>query len=232
MNLFQLSEGMVFAQGLLSFLSPCVLPIVPFYLFYLTGIPLEERRGSKRFVVVFHALLFMLGFSLVFVAMGATASALGQFLTAYADVFRIACAVLVIIMGCIQLGVVKIPALQSEKRFHFSSKRKGVFQSLFMGVTFAFGWTPCIGPVLASVLMLAAKSASVGNGIWLLCIYSLGLGVPFLILAACMELLKKPLAALRTHMQLVQRIGALLLILLGVLLLTDSFSLIAQVLVT
>src|SRR5215471_15506763 len=170
--------------GALSFLSPCVLPLVPPYLVYLTGASLErladgEAKGPAERDTLLAAVLFVLGFTTVFVALGAGASAIGSLLRAYANVLAIVAGVVIIIMGLHFLGLTPIAMLMREKRLEVA-KPIGLWGAYAMGLAFAFGWTPCIGPILAAILSVAAAEATVAKGAGLLAVYSLGLGIPFL----------------------------------------------------
>ncbi|MDZ4063184.1 MAG: cytochrome c biogenesis protein CcdA, partial [Coriobacteriia bacterium] len=182
------SIGLVaaFAAGLVSFLSPCVLPLIPAYISFITGLSASELAEDKAplRVVLAPSLLFVAGFSLVFVALGASASLLGAFLLAYRLLLvRIAGGAL-LILGFFMLGVIKVPWLYGEARFEMGRARAfGRGAALVMGMAFAFGWTPCVGPILGSILAVAGSSGSVGDGVLLLSAYSLGLGVPFVLVA-------------------------------------------------
>ncbi|MFL5097056.1 MAG: cytochrome c biogenesis CcdA family protein [Xanthobacteraceae bacterium] len=210
--------------GALSFLSPCVLPLVPPYLVYLTGTSLErladpETKPAARRDTVFAALLFVLGFTTVFVALGAGASAVGATLRAYANVLATLAGIAIMIMGLHFLGLMPIAMLAREKRFEVG-KPAGLWGAYAMGLAFAFGWTPCIGPILAAILAVAASEATVVKGAGLLAIYSLGLGVPFLIAAIAVEPFAAFLARFRTHLGTVEKVMGGLLVLTGIAFLT------------
>src|SRR5215204_2119943 len=184
-----------FGAGLLSFISPCVLPLVPGYLSYISGLSLDEMRGAPvasggtavavahpaaaRRQVVIASFAFIVGFSLVFVALGAAASAIGQFLAQKQELFNRIAGAVIIIFGLHTMGVLRIEWLYQEKRVQTSRKPAGVFGAGLVGVAFAFGWTPCIGPILAGILAIAATRSGIDEGVRLLAAYSLGLGVPF-----------------------------------------------------
>lgn len=221
--LFDVSVWMAFMQGVLSFLTPCVLPLVPVYLGYLAGTSLAQ---AKKSVLMLNACLFVLGFSAVFVAMGATATAVGAFLSQNAVIIQKIAGVALIAIGA--LMIFPPPFMQRERRMELGEGKSGAARSLLMGVVFAFGWSPCIGPVLASVLVMAASAAHVMEGIGLLLMYSLGMAVPFLLMAMLMSALQKPLAFLKKHMALLRRISAVLIILMGILILSDTFTLLAK----
>lgn len=163
-----------FSAGLLSFLSPCVLPLVPSYVTFITGLGLEDVSRARRTTIV-HALLFVLGFSFIFVALGAGATAFGQLMLAYRTWIARIGGVLMILMGLWMLGVVRMDALQQERRMHLSDKPLGYLGTVVVGIAFGAGWTPCLGPTLGAILLLAANQSELGKGITLLSAYSLGL---------------------------------------------------------
>jgi len=185
MTAFLLSLGAALAAGFVSFLSPCVLPLIPGFISFITGLTTAELADETKpalSVVLVPSLLFVAGFTFVFVALGASASMLGSLLAPYRGVLATAAAVLIIAMGVLMLGIIKIPGLYGEKRFDLSKTRSlGRWAAPVMGMAFAFGWTPCVGPILASILALAGSSSDVGRGMLLLLAYSAGLGVPFLL---------------------------------------------------
>lgn len=210
--------------GMLSFLSPCVLPLVPPYLVYLTGTSLErfaEKEGAPqvRRETIVAALLFVLGFSTVFVALGASASAVGAVLRAYSGELGILAGIAIIVMGLHFLGLTPIAWLMREKRLEVA-KPVGLWGAYLMGLAFALGWTPCIGPILAAILAVAASEATVAKGAGLLAIYSLGLGVPFIVAALAVEPFAAFLARFRAHLGLVEKAMGGLLVLTGIAFLT------------
>jgi len=214
--------------GLISFLSPCVLPLVPPYLVYLSGLSLErfadaELEPAVRRETVLGALLFVLGFSTIFVALGASASAIGSLIRIYADVFAKLAGIAIIIMGLHFLGVFRIGFLMRQKRVAVA-KPVGLWGAYVMGLAFAFGWTPCIGPILAAILAVAASEATVAKGAGLLAIYSLGLGIPFLLAAFAVEPFAAFLARFRGHLAKVEKVMGALLVLTGVGFLTGFIS--------
>ncbi|NQU61636.1 MAG: cytochrome c biogenesis protein CcdA [Rhodospirillales bacterium] len=219
--------------GMLSFLSPCVLPLVPPYLCFIGGVSLEQlsdEEGPPPGVmknVLLSALLFVLGFSTVFVALGATASTIGQFIADYLDVLAQVAGVVIIILGVHFTGLVRIPILYREARFHAEKKPAGLIGPYLIGLAFAFGWTPCVGPVLAAILMVAGSEASVSYGASLLAAYSAGLGIPFLLAAVAMKPFLSFMSRFRKHLKTVERVIGVLLILTGILFLTGSMSTIA-----
>jgi cytochrome c-type biogenesis protein len=214
--------------GLLSFLSPCVLPLVPPYLVYLAGTSLErfadaEPEPRVRWETVGAAALFVAGFSTVFVALGASASVFGSLIRAYADKLALAAGVVIIVMGLHFLGVTRLALLYREKRVTVP-KPVGLWGAYLMGLAFAFGWTPCIGPILAVILAIAASEATVTKGAGLLAVYSLGLGIPFLAAAFAVEPFAKFLARFRGYLPVVEKTMGGLLVLTGIAFLTGFVS--------
>lgn len=206
--------------GLISFLSPCVLPLVPPYLSFMAGTSLDQTRGGQDGLAVTvrtvtAALLFVAGFTTVFVALGATASAAGQVLRQYLDVLSIAAAIAIIIMGLHFIGVFRIGILYREARVDIG-KPPGLWGAYVMGLAFAFGWTPCLGPILAAILAVAGSEASVSHGAILLAVYSAGLGIPFVAAAAaigpCAVLIKR----MRSSMGIIEKVMGVFLVLTGV----------------
>ncbi len=214
--------------GLVSFLSPCVLPLVPPYLIYLAGTSLErlaDREPEPRVKVetVIAAALFVAGFSTVFVALGASASVIGAFLRAYSDVLGIVAGIAIIIMGLHFLGITRLALLMQEKRAHIP-KPVGLWGAYVMGLAFAFGWTPCIGPILAAILAVAASETTIAKGAGLLAVYSLGLGIPFVLAAIAIEPFAAFLARFRRHLARVEQVMGGLLVLTGVAFLTGTIT--------
>jgi len=212
-----------FAAGLLSFLSPCVLPLVPSYLGFLTGMSLPEMSGRRRVAMV-HALLFVLGFSLVFMLLGASATALGRALNYYQVWLQRIGGVLIIGFGLVCLGVIRVGALARERRVQMEQKPVGYLGSGLVGMAFAAGWTPCIGPVLGAILGLAATSTDVSRGMVLLGFYSAGLAVPFLAAAWALESFLEWFQRFRQYLPWVMRLSGVLLIVVGVLLVSGEFT--------
>jgi cytochrome c-type biogenesis protein len=214
--------------GTLSFLSPCVLPLVPPYLVYLAGTSLERLADAepaaavKRDTIV-AALLFVAGFSTVFVALGAGASVIGAVLRAYSDVLATVAGIAIIMMGLHFLGLTRIALLMREKRAEMT-RPVGLWGAYAMGLAFAFGWTPCIGPILAAILAVAASEATIAKGAGLLAVYSLGLGIPFVVAAFAIEPFAAFLARFRAHLAAVERVMGGLLVLTGIAFLTGFIS--------
>ena len=216
------------AAGALSFLSPCVLPLVPPYLVYMAGTSLErladnEAPSRVRHETLLAACLFVLGFATVFVALGASASAIGGLLRVWSAELSIVAGIAIIVMGLHFLGAFQLGWLMREKRADIQ-KPAGLWGAYVMGLAFAFGWTPCIGPILAAILAVAASEATVAKGAGLLAVYSLGLGIPFLIAAVAIGPFAKFLARFRKHIGKVEKAMGLLLVLTGIAFLTGSVT--------
>lgn len=207
--------------GLLSITSPCCLPLIPGYLSYISGISAGE--GDRRRVML-SAVLFIFGFGIVFTALGVTASILGQFLLGALPLLLKIAGVFVLVMGLAMLGVLRVPALWSEKRMDLSKVRSGPAGAFPLGMAFAFGWTPCIGPILGSVLAYAAATRTVSTGAALLAIYSLGMGIPFLLMAYAYSRAGGLFRFLQKHSRRVEQAGGGLLVAMGVLLLTGYWT--------
>lgn len=212
-----------FAAGLLSFLSPCVLPLVPSYIGFLTGMTLPEMSGRRRTALI-HAVLFVGGFSLIFILLGASATALGRALNYYQVWLQRIGGVLIILFGLLCLGAFRFGLLRQEQRFQLDRKPVGYLGSALVGMAFAAGWTPCIGPVLGGILGLAATSADVSRGMLLLTVYSAGLALPFLIAAVAIDRFLDWFQRFRRFLPWVMRISGAMLVLVGVLLVTGEFT--------
>jgi cytochrome c-type biogenesis protein len=216
--------------GIISFLSPCVLPLVPSYLCFITGASLDElsnqdgTSSAQQRRALIAALVFVLGFSTVFVTLGASASIAGQLLREHLGVLSQIAGVFIILMGLHFLGVFKFAMLDREARYHQETRPVGFIGAYSIGLAFAFGWTPCIGPVLATILTIAASEQDVARGTGLLAIYSLGLGIPFLIAAAGVGTFLGFLGKFKKHLGTVERVMGGLLVLTGIMFLTGSMQ--------
>jgi cytochrome c-type biogenesis protein len=219
------SFAVAFLAGLLSFLSPCVLPLVPSYLGFVTGMSLDEMTTApSRKAVLMPALLFVSGFSLVFLIMGASATLLGQLLLRYQDwVARIG-GVLIIIFGLHLLGILRITPFLREKRFQLNSKPLGYVGAMVAGIVFAAGWTPCIGPVLGALLTYASARASLAMGMALLLAYSIGLAVPFMLAALATGSFLNTSRRVRRLIPVLEKVSGAILLIAGILLVSGSFS--------
>lgn len=212
--------------GLLSFLSPCVLPIVPPYLAYMSGISmgdLSSGQGNTRKATL-TALFFVLGLSTVFLFLGFTASAFGAFFLQNQNYFNVFAGIMVMIFGAHFVGAFRIPFLEREARIDAGDKGGSAFGAYLLGLAFAFGWTPCIGPQLGAILSIAANEADVARGTFLLAIYAAGLGLPFILVAAFFPRMTGLMGWMKRHMQQIERIMGLLLWTIGILMLTGGFS--------
>jgi cytochrome c-type biogenesis protein len=216
--------------GAISFLSPCVLPLVPSYLCFITGASLDElsdgesASASQQKSAFVAAVFFVLGFSTVFVALGASASAAGQLLREHLGLLAQIAGVFIIIMGLHFIGVFKIALLHREARYHHNSKPVGLLGAYGIGLAFAFGWTPCIGPVLATILTIAASQQDVARGAGLLAVYSLGLGIPFLLAAAGVGTFLGFFGRFKKHLHRVEQVMGVLLVITGLMFLTGSMQ--------
>ena len=225
-----------FAGGILSFISPCVLPLVPGYLSFVSGLSLEQMRGtgdaaavgSRRRRIFTSSLAFVLGFSLVFIALGASASAIGQLVSGQLRLLGKIAGLVIIVFGLHTMGLLKISWLYRDTRVQSQNKPAGPIGAMLVGIAFAFGWTPCIGPILAGILAIAGAQETVGQGVRLLAVYSLGLGVPFLITALAVDRFFSAFARIRRYYRAVEIVSGALLVAIGVLIFTNRFTLIAQ----
>jgi len=218
-----LSLFVAFTAGLLSFLSPCVLPLVPSYVTFITGMGLDDVSRARRTALV-HALLFVLGFTFIFVALGAGASAFGQLLREYRVWIARVGGVLMVLMGLWMLDVIRIGALQQERRMHLSDKPLGYLGTVVVGIAFGAGWTPCLGPTLGAILLLAANESELTKGITLLIAYSLGLAVPFLLSALLLDRFLGFFQSFKHNIGRVNRIAGILLVIVGILMFTGWFE--------
>lgn len=209
--------------GTLSFLSPCVLPVVPPYLAYMTGVGVGGLKSKERSAVV-PALFFILGLSTVFLLMGMAASAFGRVFLQYQDILARASGLVVIIFGLHFLRVIRIPFLDADARIEAGDQGGSAFGAYVLGLAFAFGWTPCIGPQLGMILSLAATSGEIGRGTGLLAIYALGLGIPFLLSAIFINRAMGLMNRIKPHLKTIERVMGALLIVVGLALVTGSFA--------
>ena len=222
-----LGVAVAFSAGLFSFLSPCVLPLFPSYLSFITGMSVDRLTGdvdsATRRRVLLHSLAFILGFSAVFVSLGASFSAAGQFLLDYRDWIRIAGGALIIVFGLYIAGVLRIGVFGRTQQLHIQNKPAGFIGSFAVGLTFAIGWTPCVGPILGSILTLASNDRTVQQGIGLLLAYSAGLGVPFLLSSVALGGFLRFFKRYRAFIPTVERVAGVLLVLVGLLVITNYY---------
>jgi cytochrome c-type biogenesis protein len=225
-----ISYTVALLAGLLSFLSPCVLPLVPPYLCFLGGTSLDQftdggevETGLQRHMVL-SAVSFVLGFTAVFVTLGATASVLGRAVAEHLDILAQVAGVLIIVMGLHFLGLITLPLLNREARYHHDARPAGMVGAFLIGIAFAFGWTPCIGPVLAAILAVAATGETVDAGMTLLAVYSLGLGIPFIAAAFAVKPFLRFMARFRRHLGAVEKVMGGALVLTGLLFITGTLN--------
>ncbi len=216
-----------FTAGLLSFLSPCVLPLIPSYITFITGLSLDDVTKARKAALT-HGVLFVLGFSLIFLALGASASLLGRVLFSQRDWLAKVGGVIIIIFGLYLLGVLNIGMFGRERRVHLADKPAGYFGTLLVGIAFGAGWTPCIGPILGSILVYTGSTADFSRGLLLLSFYSLGLAIPFLVSAVAIERFIKTFQRMKRQMLWVSRASGVLMIGIGVLMLTNYFTILAS----
>ena len=216
--------------GLISFISPCVLPLVPAYLANIAGTTAIDVSARKsRLPVLFHSLLFVLGFSLIFIAMGALVGLIGNIIYAYATLLRYISGAVIIIFGLFLIASYKLPWLNYEKRVNMNTARNpGYIRSVLIGAVFALGWTPCVGPILGSILMMAASSQTVGQGALYLVAYSLGLGIPFILIGLLWGVIMPLWKGINKHLGKISIISGALLIIIGILILSGRLSLLSQ----
>jgi cytochrome c-type biogenesis protein len=223
------SFPLAFLAGVLSFLSPCVLPLVPSYVSFITGISFEDLKEGVdkkriRYLTVTNSLAFIFGFSAVFIALGASSSVVGRFLFEYQEGIRIVGGILVIILGLFVAGFLKLNFLMRDKKMHLSGKPVGYIGTFAVGMTFAAGWTPCIGPILGTILLYASSKASAMYGFKLLAVYSLGLAIPFFVASLAINSFLSYSRKFLKHMKVIMVVSGLLLIIFGIMLLTNRLG--------
>ncbi len=220
---------LAFSAGLLSFLSPCVLPLVPAYISYLTGSSINElKKGETKLFTLYKSFGFVLGFSIIFILMGVSITSLGKLLITHKDLFRKIGGALVIIFGFHTIGAFKIKLFYREKRFLYFDKIKGPFSSIIMGMAFAAGWTPCIGPILSSILIYAANMDSMGKGVLLLIMYSIGLAVPLILTAMAIEGFSEQFKKFSKYLPIVSIVSGILMVIMGIMIFTNKLAILSQ----
>jgi len=227
----QINIATAFAFGLLSFVSPCVLPIIPGYISFISGYSLNDMTGentaAKRAMLV-NTIFFIAGFTLIFVMMGAAATSIGQLLNENLTLISKIAGAVIIVFGLHMIGIFKISFLNYEKRFHLQDKKLGILGSFTVGSAFAFGWTPCIGPVLAGILAIASQQETVMQGVVLLTVYSLGLGIPFLLTSLSINKFFNVFNRIKKHFHAIEVVGGVMLVAVGVLMITNYLTIIAS----
>lgn len=224
--------GVAFTAGILSFLSPCVLPIVPPYLAYMGGVSVSQMDEARQSRVVLAALFFVMGLSVVFLLMGASASLIGRMFLAQQDLFISLAGLITMAFGAHFIGIYRIGFLDREARLDAGAQGGSALGAFILGLAFAFGWTPCLGPILGAISSLAASEAQVMRGVALLAAYAAGLGIPFLLVALFFPRLKGPMNWMKRHMERVEKVSGLLLWTVGLMLLTGQFTVMANWLVS
>ncbi|UCG77750.1 MAG: sulfite exporter TauE/SafE family protein [Nitrospirota bacterium] len=225
----EVSYPIAFLAGVLSFLSPCVMPLVPSYVSFITGISFEDLTDSTdkkriRFLTMTNSLAFIFGFSAIFISLGASSSFIGQFLFQYQDTIRIAGGIIIIIFGLFVMGFIKLDFLSQEKKVHLSGRPSGYAGAFLIGMTFAAGWTPCIGPILGSILLYASTKGSTVAGIQMLAVYSLGLAVPFFISSLAFNSFLSYSKKIHRYMRMIMITSGVLMVLFGIMLLANKVS--------
>ncbi len=222
-----------FLAGIVSFISPCVLPLIPMYISFISGLSLDEMRSDndrKRILkkVFISSILFVAGFSIIFIGLGASSTFLGKFLLSRISLLSKIAGVIIIILGLHVAGVFKIAFLNYEKKFHFKSKPVGLLGPLLAGLAFGFGWTPCVGPVLGTILLYSSSKDTVSQGISLLSMYSLGLGIPFIITGISINAFLSFLQRIKKYYRYIEIFIGTCLVIMGILILLNAFSIIAE----
>jgi len=221
-----------FSAGLISFLSPCVLPLVPGYISMISGFSLDQLKTKENDtslfrIVLLNSIMFIVGFSITFILLGASASWIGQLLAARMSLLRQLAGLVLIVFGIHLTGLFKINFLYRDKRFHNVEKPRGLLGALVLGLAFAFGWTPCIGPILAGILTIAGTKENVTEGMFLLAVYSAGLGIPFLLTSVALNRFLSFYGRFKKHFHVVEVVSGALVIAIGVLMMTGSLTRIA-----
>lgn len=219
--------AVAFLAGLLSFLSPCVLPLVPSYLSFVTGMSGVAEMRERRHLALLHAALFVVGFTMIFVALGATATAVGRLLVTYQHWLERVGGALIVLFGVYTVGALKLGLLSREARWQLADKPLGYLGSVLAGIAFGAGWTPCIGPILGSILLYTSTRGDFTQGVGLLLVYSLGLAIPFLVAAYALETFLGWFQRFRRYVGYVEKVAGVLLVVFGVLLLTGTFTLLS-----
>ncbi|BDR74015.1 cytochrome C biogenesis protein CcdA [Clostridium tetani] len=220
---------LAFSSGLLSFLSPCVLPLVPIYLTYLTGSSIEEMNNKNKLTVIYKALGFTLGFTLIFIIMGISVTSLGQLFDRNKDIFRKIGGIIIIVFGLHIMGVLKIKTFYYQRTMLQPQKFKSGLSSFFIGMAFAIGWTPCVGPMLASILIYAGSTTTLASGIKLLIAYSVGLGTPFIISGFLVDFISGYIKRFSKYFNIVSIASGLVLIFMGIMTFTNKMYIINNI---
>ncbi len=227
----QLNIATAFLAGLVSFISPCVLPLVPSYLSFLTGTSLEDLKSESsvraRARVFAHALAFIAGFTVIFMAIGLSASAVGGIFVNNKRLVELLGGVVIIVLGLHMMGILKIPILMMDKRVHLTPRKQSLWVSFLVGLGFAAGWSPCIGPILSGIILLAAEQKTLGEATFLLFVYSMGLAIPFLITAAAITQSLEALGRIKRYLPVIEATSGAILVATGIIVATDQFTRVA-----
>ncbi len=215
------SLPIAFVAGVTSFFSPCILPLIPAYIAYIAGVSIDDKSGKSRFKVMIATLGFILGFTIIFVALGAAASALGTFISKNLGIFRVISGGFMVILGLSLLGVIKLEFFNFANRIR-APKKGGFLNSIFMGMAISIGWTPCIGAVLGSILFLAANQNTYGYGVSLLLVYSAGFAIPFILVSFVLDKFEQNIVKVEKFSVYINRIGGVLIIILGILIMFNK----------
>jgi len=229
LSLNNISILLAFSAGLLSFLSPCVLPLIPAYVSYLTGSSIQDLNNSRaKFITLYKSFGFVLGFSIIFILMGASITSIGKLLISHQVIFKKIGGILIVIFGLHTTGIFKIKLFYREKRLLSFDSIHGKFSPILMGMAFAAGWTPCIGPILSSILIYATSMETLNKGILLLVIYSLGLAVPFILTALAIESFSKQFKKFSKYLPVVSVLSGILMIIMGIMVFTNKMSILSR----
>lgn len=229
LSLNNISILLAFSAGLLSFLSPCVLPLIPAYVSYLTGSSIEDLNDSRtKLITLYKSLGFVLGFSIIFIFMGASITSIGKLLITHQVLFRKLGGLLIVVFGLHTTGVFKIKLFYREKRFLSFDKIQGKFSPIIMGMAFAAGWTPCIGPILSSILIYATSMETVNKGILLLIMYSIGLAVPFILTALAIGSFSRQFKKFSKYLPVVSILSGVLMIVMGIIVFANKMSILSS----
>lgn len=218
---------LAFTAGLLSFLSPCVLPLIPSYITFITGLSFDDVQSSRRVALV-HGLLFVLGFTLIFLALGATATVIGRVMFSQRELITKVGGVMIIVFGLYLVGALNIAFFARERRVHLADKPVGYLGTVLVGIAFGAGWTPCIGPILGSILLYASSEADLPRGLALLFAYSMGLAIPFILAAVAVDRFMSFFQRFKRQMMWMQRGAGVLMIVVGILMVTNQFTILAS----
>ncbi len=233
--MIDVSIYMVFLAGLISFISPCVLPLVPGYISFVSGVSLKqfETQGwdgkfqsKEKALILLNSILFIFGFTVIFVLLGASATWIGSFFTSRLNIFTKIAGLFIIFFGLFKMGLIRSLFFYREAKFHIKDRRFGLLGAFIIGASFAFGWTPCIGPILGAILTYSATLETVNRGILLLIIYSMGLGIPFLLAAVCINGCYRLLDRIKKHLGLIEKISGGIMVLFGLLIFFNKLVLI------